>query len=787
MNNQDKTKEKLIKELQELQKDYNSLKALYDKDIAERNEIEDALRESQEKYSYLYETAPVGIYRTKIDGSKILEINNTICEMLGFIKEEFLRQPSAIRWADPNRRNEILKILKEHGVATNFDADLLKKDGSRISCLLSMRIFKDEGYIEGFCVDITDRRKAEEALLKLKKAIYTSGEAIFLTDREGVFSFVNPAFSLLYGFSPDEIIGKATPRIIKSGVVDKSIYEYFWQTLLNGEEVKGELINKRKDGTLIHIDGSATPILDEENKIIGFLGIQRDITKRKQVEKRLREQSDAMEAAIDGLAILNAEQNYVYMNKSHAAIFGYDNADELIGESWRVLYGTEELQRFGQEINPEIRLKGHYQGRVLGKKKDGTTFPQALSLTALENGGMICTIRDITELKQAEQELFAAKEKAEESDRLKTAFLNNISHEIRTPLNGILGFLSLIQDDDLTDSERNMYFGIINQSADRLMNTINDIIVISQIQAGQMKLTTSEINIKRLTGELLDQFKSDAENKGLEFNINNNLPNNIASISTDSIKLKHILSNLIGNAIKFTKAGSIEFGIRMNVNYLEFSVKDTGIGISDNLQQFIFERFNQSNVSKTRQFEGLGLGLSITKSYVEILGGKIWVESKEGKGSTFYFTIPYNTEPEGNVAINNVIPQEVEEHQIEKLKILIVEADKTAEMLLNMIVKKYCKEDLHARTGVEAVEICRNNPDIDLILMDIQLPEMNGHYATREIRKFNKTVVIIAQTVYARKEDREKALEAGCNDYISKPIIQTLLTQLVKKHCNKLI
>jgi len=662
MNNQDKTKEKLIKELQELQKDYNSLKALYDKDIAERNEIEDALRESQEKYSYLYETAPVGIYRTKIDGSKILEINNTICEMLGFIKEEFLRQPSAIRWADPNRRNEILKILKEHGVATNFDADILKKDGSRISCLLSMRIFKDEGYIEGFCVDITDRRKAEEALLKLKKAIYTSGEAIFLTDREGVFSFVNPAFSLLYGFSPDEIIGKATPRIIKSGVVDKSIYEYFWQTLLNGEEVKGELINKRKDGTLIHIDGSATPILDEENKIIGFLGIQRDITKRKQVEKRLREQSDAMEAAIDGLAILNAEQNYVYMNKSHAAIFGYDNADELIGESWRVLYDTEELQRFDQEINPEIRLKGHYQGRASGKKKDGTTFPQALSLTALENGGMICTIRDITELKQAEQELFAAKEKAEESDHLKTAFLNNISHEIRTPLNGILGFLSLIQDDDLTDSERNMYFGIINQSADRLMNTINDIIVISQIQAGQMKLTTSGINIKRLTGELLDQFKSDAENKGLEFNINNELPNNITGISTDGIKLKTILSNLIGNAIKFTKAGSIEFGIRMNGNYLEFSVKDTGIGFSDNLQQFIFERFNQSNISNTRQFEGLGLGLSITKSYVEILGGKIWVESKEVKGSTFYFTIPYNTEPEGNVAINNVVSQEIEDH-----------------------------------------------------------------------------------------------------------------------------
>jgi PAS domain S-box-containing protein len=513
----------------------------------------------------------------------------------------------------------------------------------------------------------------------------------------------------------------------------------------------------------------------------------KDIAEHNQVEKLLRQQSDAMEAAKDGLAITNAEKNFVYMNKSYAAIFGYDNAGELIGRTWHVLYDNEELQRFDREITPKIKLKGYYQGQALGKKKDETIFPQALSLTVLENGGMISTMRDITELKQTEQELIAAKEKAEESSRLKTAFLNNISHEIRTPLNGILGFLSLIQDDDLTGSERNMYTGIINQSADRLMNTINDIVEISQIQAGQIKLTTSETNIKRLTEELLDQFKSDAESQGLEFNITNNLPNNIANIFTDSIKLKTILSNLIGNALKFTKTGSIEFGIRMNGNYLEFSVKDTGIGISENIQQFIFERFNQSDVSTTRQFEGLGLGLSITKSYVEILRGKIWLESEEGKGSTFFFTIPYNTEPEGKVVINNVVSQDVEEHQIKKLKILIVEDDKTAEMLLNMIVKKYCKEDLHARTGEEAVEICRNNPDIDLILMDIQLPEMNGHYATREIRKFNKTVVIIAQTAYARKEDRAKALEAGCNDYISKPIIQNLLTELVKKHCNKLV
>jgi len=238
-------------------------------------------------------------------------------------------------------------------------------------------------------------------------------------------------------------------------------------------------------------------------------------------------------------------------------------------------------------------------------------------------------------------ELIKAKEKAEESDRLKSAFLNNISHEIRTPFNGILGFLSILQDHDLSDDEREEYIGIINQSADRLMNTINEIVEISQIQAGQMQVTSAETNIKKLIGDLVDRFKNDAENQGLEFIINMDLPEKSECISTDSIKLNTILVNLIGNAIKFTKAGSIILGIRKNDNYLEFSVKDTGIGVSENKQQVIFERFMQTDVSSTRQFEGLGLGLSIAKSYVEMLGGKIWVESEEGKGSTFCFTIPY--------------------------------------------------------------------------------------------------------------------------------------------------
>ena len=575
----------------------------------------------------------------------ICEANDKTINEYGYSREEILNM-NIKQLRAPETKDLIekqLDLIKENdGII--YETLHIRKNGEIFPIESSGRRMEVDGitYYQFIVRDITERKQAELALLKLEKAIYTSGEAIFLTDREGVFTFINPSFTALYGFTSDEIVGKVTPRIITSGISDKAAYEYFWQTLLNGDEVKGELINKKKDGTLIHIDSSSTPILDEKKNIIGFLGIQHDITDRKQVEEKIKIQSDAMEAAIDGLAILNSDQKFIFINKSYAEIHGYDNADELIGGSWKALYEKEELQRFSQVINPEIREKRHFQGRAWGKKKDGTVFPQDLSLTALTNGGMICTVRNITELIHAEQELITAKDKAEESDRLKTAFLYNISHEIRTPFNGILGFLSMIQDEDLSEIEKGEYIRFINQSADRLMNTIDDLVEISQIQAGQIKLTKQETNIKNLTEELLDRFEKEVKKSGLEFIISNNIPQNVIYINTDSIKLKTILSNLIGNAIKFTKKGSIALDVNLKGDYFEFSVKDTGIGIAKSKQPFIFERFNQVDSSVTRQFEGLGLGLSITRSYVEVLGGRIWLESDEGKGSIFYFTIPYS-------------------------------------------------------------------------------------------------------------------------------------------------
>jgi len=272
------------------------------------------------------------------------------------------------------------------------------------------------------------------------------------------------------------------------------------------------------------------------------------------------------------------------------------------------------------------------------------------------------------------------------------------------------------------------------------------------------------------------------------------LPSKEAIIKTDREKVYAILTNLVKNAIKYTEKGSIEFGYILKKDAepvvteqgrsvkVEFYVKDTGIGIPKDRQQAIFERFIQADIADSRAFQGSGLGLSISKAYVEMLGGKIWVESEEGKGSTFYFTLPYESETiKENRSENEILPP-VEVSPIKKLKILIVEDDETSEELLLITVSKLGNEIISVRTGTEAVEACLNNPDIDLVLMDILMPEMDGHEATRQIRKFNKEIIIIAQTAYALEGDKEKAIAAGCDDYLPKPINANELKQMIRKY-----
>ena len=390
-------------------------------------------------------------------------------------------------------------------------------------------------------------------------------------------------------------------------------------------------------------------------------------------------------------------------------------------------------------------------------------------------------------------ELVLSKEKAEHSDLLKSAFLANMSHEIRTPMNGILGFAELLREPELSGEMQQEYIGIIKQSGGRMLNIINDIVSISKIESGLMELNIQESNINKQIEFVHTFFKPQIEGKGIRFLINNSLSDKKAFFKSDSEKIYGILTNLVKNAIKHTENGTIELGYVVKTQSepreLEFYVKDTGGGIPKDRQNAIFERFIQADVSDKMALEGAGLGLSISKAYVEMLSGKIWVESEVGKGSTFYFTIPYHTKQLAKSLVKNISPSKEDTNSPDlkalDLILLIAEDDNISSKLISTMVKECSATIFHAKTGIEAVEIARNNPDINLVLMDIQMPQLDGYEATKQIREFNKDVIVIAQTASALSGIKEKIIEAGCNDYISKPINKDELLNLIQNYFNK--
>jgi signal transduction histidine kinase len=392
------------------------------------------------------------------------------------------------------------------------------------------------------------------------------------------------------------------------------------------------------------------------------------------------------------------------------------------------------------------------------------------------------------------QELKFAKEKAEESDRLKTAFLENISHEIRTPMNAIIGFASLLSALDISNHEREKYIARINKNCQVLLHLINDILDMSALQANQMVISKNEFSVDQILQDIYNETALELKELGLE-NIKLELvPNKNGrnfTVYSDPFRFKQVLRNLLGNATKYTEKGFIRFGYvpLFDSNYdsepsmLQFYVEDSGIGISQEKSDYIFQWFNKIDENPTKIYRGAGLGLYISRELVQLMGGKIWFNSKPYEGSTFYFTLPYFDTSETKVKKPRKKASVKTEHKRSfdwrKKVILIVEDEQNNFIYLSEIVKRNGANVLEARDGIQAVKLVKENPTISVVLMDLMIPEMNGYETTKKIKELRPNLPVIAQTAYTNAREKERSLEAGCDGYISKPFNPPELFELI--------
>ncbi|TBW30033.1 ATP-binding protein [Gramella sp. KN1008] len=380
------------------------------------------------------------------------------------------------------------------------------------------------------------------------------------------------------------------------------------------------------------------------------------------------------------------------------------------------------------------------------------------------------------QLYRRNRELTLAKEKAEESERLKTAFLQNMSHEIRTPMNGILGFMKLIDKDDLDRETRKEYVSIVRKSGRRLLTTINNLVEFSKIRSQLVRTSLGIVNVEEIMEYHQQFFQTLAIEKDIKIGIEKQVKGQEAIIETDRNMLDGILTNLINNAVKFTFKGGVFFGNYIENENLVFYVKDSGTGIPEERLESIFNPFVQGNQEISRPYEGSGLGLAIVKEYVDLLGGKLWVDTEIGKGSTFFFSIPYNL-----VSSEKKKEKTLPKIKFEHKRILVAEDDNISYILLAKILNKLGLEAVRARNGEEAIEIAKNDDRISLILMDVKMPVKSGIEAVREIRSFNKDIPIVAQTAFAHNGLKETVFSEGFNEYINKPIDECKLAEILKK------
>jgi PAS domain S-box-containing protein len=653
--------------------------------------------------------------------------------------------------------------------------------GDKIKCIVGVgnkETFYDNTDIETVkhlakaSLELILRKQSEEKLRENEKLLRKIAENY----PNSFLSIINEDFSI--GFSAgqefskqnldaNEFVGLKLEEIF--GDKAPTVKKHYEKTFM-GEEQSFEMFINNQFQLY-----KTVPLTDDKGEIHQILSVVENITQRRltelALEKSEHQYKTLFENAGDGIIIIDKTGKIIIANNSFAKIHGH-TVDEVMKLNIRDLDTPETKAKIPGRM--KMVLEGETQRfEIEHYHSNGQIITMDVIACPIELNGstnIVAFHRDITLQKRAEDELKLALERVTESDRLKTSFLHNVSHEIRTPMSGIMGFASLLKRPDLSREKQESYINVILNSGNRMLETLNAIMDISMLETKQAINEISRFNVNVSLLELKAFFENEATNRGLDLIIDQQTDENIF-IETDQQKFHAILSNLIKNAIKYSKKGRINIGFTLEDNYFKFYVKDQGIGIPKNRQKAIFERFVQADIEDRAVYEGSGLGLSIASGYIELMGGEIWVESELGKGSAFYFTLARNNDDFKKEKRNKKIKLRKSKIKInKKLKVLIVEDEEVSDLFITIILRDLNCDILHARNGKVAISILRENPDTDIVLMDIKMPVMDGYEATRRMRKFNKNVKIIAQTAYALSGDREKAIAAGCNDYITKPI-----------------
>jgi PAS domain S-box-containing protein len=803
------------------------------KDVSEKKHAEETARKIEERYQVLFSNINDAVFVHEYTESglpgKFIEVNEKACDRLGYTREEFLTMtPEDIDAPEGFALvPEMMKKL-ERDKHIVWEGIHVTKNGVKIPVEISNHLFEMEGrpVILATVRDITGRKKSEELLKyseeKYRKIFENIQDVFYQSDLTGRIIEISPSIERYSGYKPEELIGmKIEDVYLNPG--DRA-------EMLRVLSVKGEIEDfiiklKAKDNREVLVSANIH-LLYDKGKPIALEGSLRDVTERINAQEKLKESEYLLRKQNEEFAALNNElkqrnEQILLINKElqqasdifmnirtglhiyHLEDFEDDRTLRMIAVNPAAerLTGISSGDVIGKTLDenfPGLRAKGipqEYANVVRTKTSkqfeeiiygDNRLVEGAFSFNAfpMPENCVGISFENITEqikarenIIESNKQLQIAKEKAEESDKLKSSFLANMSHEIRTPMNGIMGFSMMLSDPSLPEETKESYVRIVNSSCDQLLHIINDVIDISKIETGQTDLFMSSFSLKDLFDELVSFYSPTARGKGIRLiikHLDDIHPVN-SGIIADRTKLRQVLDNLLSNAVKFTPSGEIilRWGITDELMHVE--VQDSGIGIPDDYKDIIFERFRQVETSFSKNYGGTGLGLSISKAYIEKMGGKISVTSELGKGSTFSFTIPYKASNEEHFTSNGHVNKPKLK---EGITILVVEDEEINWFYLYEILRKKTRP-INAVSGAQALEMLKSNPDIEIVLMDIKLPDINGLELTRIIKSLNPEIKVIAQTAFALSGDREKALEAGCSEYISKPVNKDALLDLI--------